>query len=405
VKQPKKRKYLYYKPDRENPKYIYFRNPRTGRLSDPLPLDETSREFADQYDALYAGLNVRPKAAAVLPRDPNVRVARDLDDGKIIYRPGTLGWFSEKYLASEKFDPQSRKAFAAGTRYNYDKTLRLLMKRLGGGMLHDVDQRTVETHSGQIAQEHGDSAGDDQIAMMSNLWKFAIKGGFTEFKRKPHQLNPTLGVERHYEHDGEGHLVWPEEIIEKFDADCPADLQFVRMGLHYTGQRGSDVAKMKWSDFDGKRIFVVQEKTGKKLWLNCPKPLLAALRRELRKTNREFIFVSAHGERFANAQTLSHAIRNRLDTLGIRFCKAENKNFTMHGLRKNAGIELALAGCTVSEIMAVLGHKTPTMAMFYVAQVDQGPMNENAVGKWDASIEKNAAKKLAKRRGTIAIVA
>src|ERR1700690_1313380 len=45
-------------------------------------------------------------------------------------------------------------------------------------------------------------------------------------------------------------------------------LQFVRMGLHYTGQRGGDVVAMKWADFDGKRIFVVQEKTGKKLWLN-----------------------------------------------------------------------------------------------------------------------------------------
>jgi integrase len=32
------------------------------------------------------------------------------------------------------------------------------------------------------------------------------------------------------------------------------------MGLHYTGQRGGDVVNMKWTDFDGKRIYVVQEK-------------------------------------------------------------------------------------------------------------------------------------------------
>ena len=57
----------------------------------------------------------------------------------------------------------------------------------------------------------------------------------------------------------------------------------------------------------------------------------------------------------------------------------------MHGLRKNAGMELALAGCTVPEIMAVLGHKTPKMALFYVQRRrQQSEMNESAVVKWDA---------------------
>jgi hypothetical protein len=62
----------------------------------------------------------------------------------------------------------------------------------------------------------------------------------------------------------------------------------------------------------------VQEKTGKKLWLRCPKPLLTVLRREQRKTNREYIFEHAYGGAFANAQKLSHAIRNRLHALKIK---------------------------------------------------------------------------------------
>jgi integrase len=398
VTKQKKRKYLYYKPDRENPKYIYFRNPKTGKLSDPLPLDETSREFADQYHAHFAALTVAPKPA----RDPGVRVARQRDEGKVLYRPGTLGWFGQKYLASDAFNPENKKAFSAGTRYNYEKTLGLTMKRLGSGMLHDIDQEVVEVFSGEVAREHGNSAGDDQISMISNLWKFAK--GFQEFRRNG-KMNPTMGIERHYKHDGEGHLAWPDEIIEKFDADCPSHLQFVRMGLHYTGQRGGDVIAMKWTDFDGKCIYVVQEKTGKKLKLNCPKPLLAALKREQRKTNREFIFHHAYDAPFANAQTLSHAIRDRLEALGIRTDSETGKNYTMHGLRKNAGCELAEAGAEVSEIQSVLGHKTPAMAMFYVAQVNQERVNENAVAKWDASLEKNAAKKVAKKRGGLAIVA
>jgi hypothetical protein len=44
------------------------------------------------------------------------------------------------------------------------------------------------------------------------------------------------------------------------------------------------------------------------------------------------------------------------------------------------------------------------MAMFYCEQARQKVMNENAVTKWDASIENNAAKKLAKKRATIRVV-
>jgi integrase len=107
---------------------------------------------------------------------------------------------------------------------------------------------------------------------------------------------------------------------------------------------------MKWTDFDGQRIYVVQEKTGKKLWLNCPKPLLDVLLREQKRTNREYIFHHAYDAPFANAQTLSHAIRNRLEALKI-------EGYTMHGLRKNAGMELAEAGAEVVEIMAVLARR------------------------------------------------
>jgi integrase len=327
-------------------------------------------------------------------RRRNVHIKRNRDDDNVVYRLATLGWFVEKYLASDWFNPASKQAYAEGTRYNYRKHLDLLKKRLVGGLLVDLDQEAVEVYSAEIAREHGPSAGDDQIAMISNLWQFAK--GFVEFRRKG-RFNPTIRITRHYQHDGEGHLVWPEEVIERFDTGCPAHLQFVRLGLHYTGQRGGDVAAMKWADFDGQRIYVMREKTGKKLWLNCPKPLLSALRREQKQSNGEHIFVHAYGGPWAGAQSLSHAIRNRLNALGI-------EGYTMHGLRKNAGMELAEAGATVEEIMAVLGHKTPKMAMFYCEQARQKVMNENAVAKWDSSIEKNAAKKFAKKRATIRVV-
>jgi integrase len=254
-----KRKYLYRKPDPRNPAIVrvYFRHPKTANLT-ALPVDEASSEFAAQYDVLFGALTAAPKVA----RDPNVRVKRNRDDGNVLYRPATLGWFVEKFLASKYFDPAHKDAYAEGTRYNYRKHLDLLKARLGGGTLVDLDQEAVEVYSAEVAREHGDSAGDDQISMISNLWEFAK--GFKEFKRGG-KINPTTRIKRHYQHDGEGHLVWPDEVIEKFDTDCSWHLQFVRMGLHYSGQRGGDVVRMKWEDFDGIRIHVVQERPAR----NC----------------------------------------------------------------------------------------------------------------------------------------
>ena len=60
---------------------------------------------------------------------------------------------------------------------------------------------------------------------------------------------------------------------------------------------------------------------------------------------------------------------------------------------------------TVPEIVAVLGHKTSKMALFYVQQVQQEGMNENAVAKWDAAIEKRAARKVASKRAALVVVA
>jgi integrase len=386
----KKRKHLYRKPDPRNADLVrvYFRHPKGGLTR--LPDDETSPEFAERYDPLLAALTATPKPA----REPGVRIKRNRDGGNVLFRPATLGWFVERYLASDFFNSGSKKAYPEGTRYNYRKHLDLLKARLGVGTLSDLDQEAVEIYSAEIAPEHGPSAGDDQIAMISNLWEFAK--GFREFKRHG-RINPTTRITRHYQHDGEGHLGWPEEVIEAFDTDCPWYLKFVRMGLHYTGQRGGDVVKMKWTDFDGERINVVQEKTGKKLLLKCPKPLLAVLKREQSRTNREYIFHHAHDAPFANAQTLSHAIRNRLHALGYT-------DYVMHGLRKNAGMELAEAGATVFEIMSVLGHKTPKMAMFYCEQAQQRPMNEAGVDKWDIAIEKRAAKSAVKKRAALRVV-
>ena len=64
-------------------------------------------------------------------------------------------------------------------------------------------------------------------------------------------------------------------------------------------------------------------------------------------------------------------------------------------------MELALAGCNVPEIMAVLGHKSPKMAIFYVQQADKIRLGETATAKWEKHIQAGNAERAAQRRATI----
>ena len=54
-------------------------------------------------------------------------------------------------------------------------------------------------------------------------------------------------------------------------------------------------------------------------------------------------------------------------------------------------LALALAGCNVPEIMAVVGHKSPKMAIFYVQQADKIRLGETATAKWETHIQASNA--------------
>jgi integrase len=62
-----------------------------------------------------------------------------------------------------------------------------------------------------------------------------------------------------------------------------------------------------------------------------------------------------------------------------------HKEYTAHGLRKNAAIALIEAGCEVPQVMAILGHKTWKMAMHYAQQRDQRKLAQQAIDKWEVA--------------------
>jgi integrase len=159
----------------------------------------------------------------------------------------------------------------------------------------------------------------------------------------------------------DSHLPWSDKVWDLAIKRGRHELvQFIK-AASYTGQRGGDVARMKLSDFKDGLIHVVQEKTGAKVWIAMV-PELQALIEEAPKTNI-LLFPNSRGNAW-EATAWGSAIRKLMLEIG-------HPGYSLHGLRKNATIELLEAGCTYDEIKAITGHETTAMIELYGKDIEK----------------------------------
>jgi integrase len=122
-----------------------------------------------------------------------------------------------------------------------------------------------------------------------------------------------------------------------------------------TGQRGSDLVKMRWSDIeevDGRPgINVKQMKTGLELWV----PFTAALQAAISTWERRpgFILLKEDSHPFTRQQLSDQWLRQRDNTAVLAPLKAAG--LVMHGLRGTAVVRLRRAGATIPQISDMVG--------------------------------------------------
>jgi integrase len=178
---------------------------------------------------------------------------------------------------------------------------------------------------------------------------------------------------------GEGYAPWDWKDIEHFRVNARADLWHAAALALYSGQRLSDVLKMRWDDMQDGLISVTQNKTGKKLWI----PMHTHLRALLHKIPRTAvtILVSSKGKPWTpmGFKASWSAELNRYEMQVLR-----EKRRVFHGLRKSAVVLLLEAGCTDAEVAAITG-QSRQMIEHYARQVNQKKLATAAVLKWEAA--------------------
>jgi integrase len=327
--------------DRHGRARYYFRH--RGRRW-PLPAPGTPG-FLAEYEACKSRMSSTP--------------APD----RVAFLPGSLGWAIEKFLGSDEF-----KRRAENTKRQDRRLLDELKRHAGAGMLKDLRPRHVKAIRDHFRQEFTASIADAAVARISIVWNYA-----DEFLQLTLDGNPAMGVKRVHKGEKE-HEPWPDHVIAAFEAEAVPAVLHGYLILRYSGQRVSDVVKMRKAQFDGAEIEVKQQKTKEPLRIPCHVRLRQTI--EANSNASDFLLVGERG-RPLKAEALSAAIRRTLARCGI-------KGYSAHGLRKNAAQELADAGCDIRLIMAVTGHRTMAMALHYFKRADQRRAARAAVEKWEA---------------------
>jgi integrase len=271
-----KLKYLHCFRDRHGGARYYFRY-RGQRWVLPAPGTEG---FATAYDALLKHIKANP-----FPKSNNVA-----------FIPGSLGWAIEKFLASPLYNER-----ADSTKKNYRRILDQLREKWGAGLLRDLQPHHVRRIRNDFKTTSTTGA-DIAMSLIAALWDFAIEQEGLRLG-----TDPTYGIKRVHERKSE-HEPWPQDLIDRFMWEARPSLRWaVKLAL-YTGQRRSDMVKMKWSQFDGEFIEVRQQQTGAALSIPCHKELRDELERMPRVADT--ILVGERGGPLT-ASTLSVMVRRQ----------------------------------------------------------------------------------------------
>jgi integrase len=262
----------------------------------------------------------------------------------------------------------------------------------------ELTTKRAKLYVAKVKREHGGATAALQKTLLSNLWVFA--GEFPDFDGGD-RPNPMKGEIRSPYTVQQEHLPWPQEVQGKFLAGCSQHLYRAFHLLICTGQRVSDVVKMKKAQYNEttRRITLARGQKKDRTKTPITIPVSKRLERVLAvgPANASDYLLTHKWGRPYGAQSLALRIRERLREIG-------ETDYTTHGLRKNAGIYLAENGATVPQIMAALGHKTPKMALYYCRLANQALLADQVTDILDKADAKHEVARVAKRPAGIKMV-
>lgn len=263
-------------------------------------------------------------------------------------------------IAAYKVAPEFTKR-AEATQRDYSRYLDIVST--AWGKLHVGSVRPKHVIQLRDAWAETPVAANHLLSVLKTLINWGIPREFSE--ANPCVYVPKLKV------DEDGARPWPAWAYSLIEEHGREDMcRAVRLA-RYTGQRQADVLRMGSDDVEDNGINVVQQKTGKELWV----PLHADLRGALAGWSCSPFVQTPKGESYTPDRFRAAWTRLMNDTPAGRIRK---EGFTFHGLRASSVENLREAGCGDREIGSITG-MSPAMVTRYSRHADQKRLARAAV--------------------------
>ena len=316
----------------------------------------------------------RAEKAEPLPHDPaSVKFWREIErlTGKTRYEKGTVSHLISEYKRVHGFpqgeDDKPDSELSDATIENYTVYLGKLQSLIGEFQAADIKPKHMLAIQDEM--RNTPSAANQMIRVAGTLFKWGVPREFCD-------INPCREIQKLKA--GDGWKPWPEWAFKMMREEFRDIVRLACELALYTGQRQSDVLKMKLSDFDGDGIRVKQQKTGKELWIPIHRELRPVIA-ECRKRGSMYLVAEDDGTPLTPKQFRQRWTTDLKKEPLTRFKK---ESIAFHGLRKSAAVKLREAGCSTGHIQSITGMSLE-MVEHYTKGVDQRKMARAAMAQWE----------------------
>ena len=266
-------------------------------------------------------------------------------------------------LASWQKSPEWEK-FAAATRSNYTIYATPLYDAYKAASIQAIKRRHLLGLRDELVRDRGHGAATAFCRTMQSFFKWLGDREYID-------ASPATRLEGALER---GTLpTWTLEQALLAEEKLPTHYGRAVFLARHTAQRRGDLCALRWSQYDGQTIRLVQQKTKVSLVIPVVPELKAALDDWRREAKGLTILTNAQGQPL-NPAGLSHRLPVEMTRLGL-------PPLGIHGLRKLAAVTLANAGCSTHEIASITGHKTLAMIQRYTEAASQRTLSQAAVSR------------------------
>lgn len=318
----------------------------------------------------------------------------------------TVAWLIEQYRNSLDFIDLRPKA-----KKEYSRYLDMIEAEFGAMTLNALladEARTMFLDWRDKYAAETRRAADYWMTVCRRLFSWGLNKGHNK-------VNPCARPGKKYKDGARREIIWSDEACEAF-MKCPKVNAVIKLPFKTgedTGQRLGDIHALRWENYDGKYLRMLQSKAESTV-RNTPRkrviiPVTEELKALLDRTKAERMeAMRAKGVTVTEELMAKHFIC--LTTYGTPWtldgwesswrtarARAECQGLNFHDLRGTAVTRLAIAGCYVPEIVAITGHTmdeaNAILERHYLGGTKE--LADNAINKLQARRKQDALDKIA----------